>query len=352
MTTTMPLQITENYSLRDRNTLAIDVSARYFLSLNDCDEIPAAVEFAEQQQLPFMVLGAGSNVVFAADYPGVVFNMAIPGISLVSVVAPGVDADGDNLWLDVGAGENWHQLVLYCLEQGYYGIENLALIPGTAGAAPIQNIGAYGVELHQVLASVTGYDLTKKAWRTLTAAECRLAYRDSIFKNTLKDAFIISSIRLHLHRQPNPHYGYSALAEQLKAMGIEQPTPQQVAAAVIAIRQSKLPDPAEIPNVGSFFKNPIVDESQAETLRQRFPSLVCYPQGNGRCKLAAGWLVEEAGWKGAESGHVGVHHQQSLVLVNDGEGSGAEILTLARAIQDDISSKFGVELEIEPRVYS
>lgn len=353
----MTLAVSEFAPLHELNTLAIDVSARYFLTISELEHIPQAVLFAQQKRLPLMVLGAGSNVVFSADFPGVVAHMALRGIEVeINSNHEFESAQPANVVVNAAAGENWHQLVQQCLQRGFYGLENLALIPGTAGAAPIQNIGAYGIELNQLLQSVTGWDLTQQKWRVISATECEFGYRDSIFKQALKDKFIISSIALGLSTRPNPICHYSALADQLAMQGIDQPTPQQIAAAVMDVRRSKLPDPAQIPNAGSFFKNPVIGKQQFDQLALRYPGLVSYPQPSGNYKLAAGWLVEQAGWKGVnrksnDLGQVGVHHRQALVLVNHGSASGADILSLAAAIQRDVSEKFGVELDIEPRVY-
>lgn len=338
------LPLRQQVSLQSCNTLAIDACARYLLEVTEPGQIPAAVAFAKQQQLPLLVLGGGSNVVLSRDFPGVVLRMALRGIDVI-------DTGHDDIVLDVAAGENWHQLVEYCLQQGCHGLENLALIPGTAGAAPIQNIGAYGVELESLLESVSGWDIAAGEWRTLSAAECRFGYRDSIFKGELRDRFIITAIRLRLKRSFQPQLHYRALADYLQQAGIAQPTPQQLVQAVIDVRRSKLPDPALTPNAGSFFKNPVVSAEQYAELVERFPQLVSFPQPDGGYKLAAGWLLEQAGWKGAQRGAVGVHDRQSLVLVNRDGGSGTELLALAEAIRQDVRERFGVELEIEPRVY-
>lgn len=339
----MSVSIAENVSLRGYNTLAVPVSAKYLVSIRSDQQVPEALAFARQHDLPFMVLGQGSNVVFRDDYHGVVLLLQTSGIS--------VSESGEQVFLDVAAGENWHQLVCWCLQQGFFGIENLALIPGTVGAAPIQNIGAYGVELCSVLDSVSGWRCDKGEWQTLSSDECQLEYRDSVFKHALKDRFVITSVRLRLSRTPQPKLGYDSLARYLQEQGIADPDPHQVAAAVMQIRRSRLPDPESLPNAGSFFKNPQVSPGQHQALVSKYPELVSYPLADGSFKLAAGWLLERAGWKGRQSGGCGFHDRQALVMVNPGGASGAEIMALAEDVKDDIKHTFGVTLEIEPRVY-
>lgn len=340
----MTLAVRERVSLQSYNTLAIAAQCGYLIEVSELEQLPQALDFARRHQLPRLILGGGSNIVLADDFPGVVIHMVLRGIN--------VDVQGDTVLLDIAAGENWHDLVCWCLQQGYYGLENLALIPGTVGAAPIQNIGAYGVELQHLLDSVTGWDCEQESWQTLTNTQCEFGYRDSVFKHALKDRFIITSVRLRLSLKANTRLNYQILSDYLAERQITTPTPEQVADAVIAIRQSKLPDPATLPNAGSFFKNPVISVAAFERLQQQFPSLVYYPQADGRFKLAAGWLVEQTGWKGRSLGQVGVHEQQALVLINPGQGTGQDILQLASAIQQDVYEQFAIELEIEPRVYS
>ena len=335
--------VTENVSLKAFNTLAVEAEAEWFAELRDLSQLPELVDFARQNRLPLTVLGGGSNVVLPGTIPGLVIRMATTGISVVT--------EGDDVLLTVAAGENWHQLVCWSLQQGYFGLENLALIPGSVGAAPVQNIGAYGVELASRLYSVTGLDLETGTYRTLFHAECQFGYRDSLFKRELKGKFIITSVVLRLSLKPEVCVDYPALKAMLEQQGFGHPTPQQVADAVIAVRRSKLPDPQQLPNAGSFFKNPIVSSTQYRALVNEFPELIGYSQSNGQYKLAAGWLVEQAGWKGRSFGEVAVHDRQALVLVNPGSGSGAHILQLAAAIQNDVQQQFGVSLEIEPVIY-
>lgn len=335
------LEIQENVSLQGFNTLALNVSARYICEINTAEQIPAAFEFADQHQLPVLILGGGSNVVITGNFSGLVVKMSLSGID--------INEQGDTVFVTAEAGENWHHLVTECLHSGYYGIENLALIPGSVGAAPIQNIGAYGVELSDVLQSVSGWDRRNKKWGQLDKNQCGLAYRDSVFKRQQKDNFVITTVTLKLSKQASTKNSYQALQKSLQQQAISQPTPQQIADTVIAVRRRKLPDPAELANVGSFFKNPVVSEEQAEQLLSDFPDMVQYPQDDG-VKLAAGWLLEQAGWKGKRMGAVGMHDQQSLVLINYDQGNGDDVIELANAIKNDILDTFGVQLTIEPTV--
>lgn len=339
----MTLIVQQQVSLRHLNTLAVEAKAAYLIDITSTQQIPDALAFADDQKLPVMVLGAGSNILFRDDYPGLVLAMRTQGISFTET--------DRGVLVEVAAGENWHQLVMHCLQCGYYGIENLALIPGTVGAAPVQNIGAYGVELESVVESVYGWHIDERRWLQLSRQQCEFAYRDSIFKQALRDRFVISAVTLRLATDPTLHTSYAALSEYLADGGISQPTAEQVAAAVIAIRRSKLPDPAEIPNAGSFFKNPLVSMQDYKNLQQRFPDIVAYPVNETQVKLAAGWLMQRAGWKGAQRQGVGFHDQQALVLVNPGAGSGADLMAVAEAAQRDIQQQFGVSLEIEPRIY-
>ncbi len=335
------LDIQENVSLQGFNTLALDVYARYFFEIENVEQIPNVFEFSDHHQLPVLILGGGSNVVITKNFPGLVLKISLSGIN--------TKEHGDTVFVTAAAGENWHQLVTTCLRNGYYGIENLALIPGSVGAAPLQNIGAYGVELSDVLASVSGWDREHKTWSDLSGDQCELAYRDSVFKRQRKDNFVITTVTLKLNKRALTKNTYQALQHSLDQQSISQPTPQQIADTVIAVRRSKLPDPAELANVGSFFKNPIVSCEQAKQLLKDFPSMVQYPQDNG-VKLAAGWLLEQAGWKGKRIAGVGMHDQQSLVLINYDQGSGDDVIELAEAIKRDILDKFGVQLMIEPTV--
>jgi len=338
------MNVIENYSLKLHNTLALDQRARFFVTVNNEHELLAACQFASEKKISLLMLGEGSNVILSQDYPGLVAKNNIKGISVIS-------GQGNSAIVEVGAGENWHGLVCHALENYWFGLENLALIPGTVGAAPVQNIGAYGVELGEFILNVRVWDRQEKAWRVLSNSDCRFSYRDSVFKQQ-QNRYLITSVQLQLRRKANVNIMYQALRDYLSQLHhtLEKITPHQVFAAVIAIRQSRLPDPVVIPNVGSFFKNPIIPLQQYEQLIKKFPALVSYPAGTLHRKLAAAWLIDQAGWKGKREGNVAVHDQQALVLVNSGNASGAELLTFANKICADIKRRYGVALEIEPVV--
>lgn len=343
------LNIQQQVPLLKYNTLALPSTAEYFCKVASDNELQEALAWARQKQLPITLLGGGSNVVLASDLACLVIHIAIPGIELVS------EPNQAEKIIRVGAGEDWHQLVLYTLEQGWYGLENLSLIPGLAGAAPIQNIGAYGVELSDRFHSLEAIKLSSGEAITMTLDDCQFGYRDSFFKGAGRDQYVITAVNLKLSAKANLCLEYPALRQYLETKtlaGVTPPaiTPKQVSDAVCAIRRSKLPDPTEIANAGSFFKNPVISSEQLETLKQKYPNLLNYEQADGRKKLAAGWLVEQAGWKGITSSGVGVHDHQALVLVNY-HGTGKDLLSLAGDIQASVLDKFAISLEIEPRVY-
>ena len=337
------LTIQQGVSLKPFNTLNIDCFADFFCELSDRETLVEALAFAQKKQLKWMVLGGGSNIVFSSDYNGLVIKPNFKGVSFEEL--------GQQVLVSVAAGENWHQLVQDCVQRGYYGLENLSLIPGSVGAAPIQNIGAYGVELAQFVEWVEGWDTALKQWRRLSPAQCEFGYRDSVFKGRLRDSFIITQLTLRLNKIAAANISYPALSDYLSQQACADPDPQQVAEAVMAIRNSKLPNPDEFANVGSFFKNPMVDARQQRRLLAEFPNLVSYAQADGRFKIAAGWLLDQAGWKNKRIGPVGMHSQQALVLVNYQNASGAEVMALAQTIQRDINARYGIDLEIEPRIY-
>lgn len=338
----MSLLIEENRSLRPFNTFAVHACARYFAEAREDDEVRQALAAARRLGLPLRVLGGGSNLLLTRDVQALVLRLVSRGIRVLA-------DEGEQVLLEAEAGEPWHPFVLHSLELGLAGLENLSLIPGTVGAAPIQNVGAYGVEISDVFAGLTALDITTGELREFAAADCDFAYRDSLFKQQA-GRFIILRVRFALRRTGHLRLDYGPLRQRLQQMGVAQPTPRDVSAAVCAIRQEKLPDPQLLGNAGSFFKNPLVSAGQAEALRQRYPGLVAYPQADGLVKLAAGWLIEQAGWKGFREGDAAVHSQQALVLVNHGQASGEQILALAQRIQADIAERFGVALEIEPNV--
>lgn len=336
----MSFQPQEQVDLRPYNTLGVNARARYFTSVRIQPQLQAAMRWAMENDQPWLLLGGGSNLVLADDVPGLVIHLEMAGRRVVH-------EDDEHVWVRAQAGENWHELVRWTLEQGWSGLENLSLIPGTAGAAPIQNIGAYGVELKDVLEQVLVLDALDFGLKHLSVDDCQFAYRDSLFKRE-PGRRVILSIDLRLRKQPQLQLEYGAIRTELERRDIHEPSPLDVSDAVMAIRQSKLPDPAELANAGSFFKNPVVDAEQAAALQQQFPEMVQYRLPDGQVKLAAGWLIDQAGWKGKAVGDAAVHEQQALVLVNRGQASGADVLTLAAQIREDIAARYGVELEIEP----
>ena len=336
--------------LQPFNTLALPGRAEYLCEVTSRAELDGALAFARQRQLPVSVLGGGSNTVLGGPVSGLVVRIANRGIAVVA-------EDERSVTVEVAAGENWHQLVMASLQRGWYGLENLALIPGLAGAAPIQNIGAYGVELSEFLDAVSLVEIDSGRQRTLTAGQCELGYRDSIFKRTLRGRVVIMSLRLRLSKQPQPRLDYpelaaavaSRLAERRGRSG-DNPTPAEVADTVIALRNSKLPNPEAVANAGSFFKNPVLPATQARALMAAHPGIPHYPQADGTVKFPAAWLIDRAGWKGQRRGNVAVHHRQALVLVHLGQGSGEELLAFADRIAADVLDKYGVALEMEPVV--
>jgi len=272
-------------------------------------------------------------------------------ISISPIVIEILDDAGDKVSLRIAAGENWHSLVQWTLQRGLYGLENLALIPGKVGAAPIQNIGAYGVELQSCLLRVHAVVIANGNPVTLSKADCKFGYRDSVFKQSLRDQLVITAVDLQLSRAPELHTAYPALAAFFEETGSAASTPQDVFDAVVSIRRSKLPDPAVEPNAGSFFKNPVVSAAQAEQLTRKFPGLPAYPQGDGRVKLAAAWMIDHCGWKGYRAEDVGIHPVHALVIVNYGNNSGERVLALAREVAATVVDRFAIQLAIEPRVY-
>ncbi len=337
------ISIREQVSLKTLNTFGIDARARFFVEINHVDDVLALLQHPVYQDNKRLVLGGGSNVLLTRDFDGLVIKNTMKGQQINREDEQRVD-------LTVAAGEAWHALVVQCVAQSWGGLENLALIPGTVGAAPIQNIGAYGVELQDVVQSVHGIDLLRGITRSFDASECRFGYRESIFKHEWKEIFFISSVTLTLTKKNHvlrTHYG--AIDETLKKKN-QSPSIQSVCDAVIDIRSHKLPDPAKLGNAGSFFKNPSVDVQAFERLKNSHPTIPNYPTENQLIKIPAGWLIEQCGWKGKRIGSVGVHAQQALVLVNYGGGTGDEMLQLARSIQHDVMEKFSIALTPEVNI--
>jgi len=341
------VHVLHNEPLRKRNTLALSAVATHFVSVTGEGELLQALAWAKENDKNVVVLGQGSNIVLAGDLDALVVVQAGHGIEVIG-------DNGEEVTLKVAAGENWHALVEWTLTRGYFGLENLALIPGTVGAAPIQNIGAYGVEIAPFVRRVHAIEVHTLEPLALNGGECEFAYRDSIFKRSLRDKVVITALELVLSRKPEPQPGYPVLQEYLETNGITDITPQALFDAVVSIRKTKLPDPAVIPNAGSFFKNPVLTQRLANELVNRAPGIPCYRQADGKTKVPAAWLIEKCGWKGMRVGEVGVHPEHALVLVNyesEGEEDGTRLLALASDIATSVLDTYGVVLEIEPRVY-
>ncbi|MEW4952097.1 UDP-N-acetylmuramate dehydrogenase [Pseudomonas asiatica] len=339
----MTVQWQEQVSLKPYNTFGIDVKARYFTQAHDDQEVRLALAQAKQSGVPVLVIGGGSNLLLTRDIDALVLHMASRGRRVLS-------DDGERIVVEAEAGEPWHPFVQWALAQGYCGLENLSLIPGTVGAAPMQNVGAYGVEIKDMFVGLTALDRETGELRDFGLAECAFGYRDSLFKRN-PGRWLILRVRFALSRTLQAHLDYGPVRQRLAEQGVTEPTAQAISEAICSIRREKLPDPAELGNAGSFFKNPVVSAELVERIRAQNPGVVAYPQADGQVKLAAGWLIEQAGWKGHREGDAGVHRLQSLVLVNYGQASGAQMHALARRIQADILERFGVELEMEPNLY-
>lgn len=339
----MPV-ITENVNLQPFNTFGLQATARYFTTIRSVQEAQELFLSDVFKQNKFLIIGGGSNMLLTGNFDGLVIRNEIKGIDVI-------EESDQHILLKAGAGESWHQLVMYCVERNLGGIENLSLIPGTVGAAPMQNIGAYGVEICNVIRNVEGIEIQTGNVHNFSNQECRFGYRESIFKQALKEKFFISSITLSLtkvHHQFNVTYG--AIADVLREQHNNVVSVKNISESVIFIRKSKLPDPAQIGNAGSFFKNPSIDPEHFISLKEKFPAIPSFPGENGLIKVPAGWLIEQCGWKGMREGNIGVHKNQALVLVNYGGGEGKKIWELAMRIQKSVSEKFGINLHPEVNV--
>lgn len=329
----------ENHSLKPHNTFGVESTARYFYEFTEVGDLDNFFESGlVSRDLPLLVLGGGSNILFVNDFEGLVLHPNIPGIK-------NIKEDRQYIWLESGAGELWDDFVKYCIDLDLGGVENLSLIPGTVGAAPVQNIGAYGQEVADVIELVKGYDLDLKRIVEFSAGQCEFAYRDSIFKRNLKNRLIITSVVFRLDKFPEYNLSYGQLEENVKLLG--KPTLNNIRKAVIHIRSSKLPDVKKLCNAGSFFKNPVVNAETAEKISSAFPKMPCYSVSSEKVKLAAGWLIEKSGWKGYRKNDAGIHDKQALVLVNYGNATGKEIFELSEKIRRSVFEKFGITLERE-----
>jgi UDP-N-acetylmuramate dehydrogenase len=335
--------IAENVSLKSYTTFGIDVNARYFAEVISEDQLCQLLRQFDFSQIRLLIMGGGSNMLFLNNFDGLVLRNQIKGLDIVN-------ENDQQVYLKAGAGENWHQVVIWAVEHQYGGIENLSLIPGTAGAAPIQNIGAYGVELKDVFVSLEAIEIATGTKQIFNKEACHFGYRNSVFKNELKGKFIITSITLSLNKNPQLNTTYGAIQAELNKNPSTPLTVKSVSDAVIAIRKSKLPDPLITGNAGSFFKNPEIEPEQFQQLQHVFPDLPHYPGNGGKIKIAAGWLIEQCGWKGFRKGDAGCHDKQALVLVNYGNATGSEILQLARNIQESVYQKFNINIEPEVNI--
>jgi UDP-N-acetylmuramate dehydrogenase len=333
------MKIQENISLKPLNTFGIAKNARFFTTVTNVESLKEVLKWAKGQNQKVLILGGGSNLLLTKDFDGLVVKIEIRGITAVG-------EDTDHIWVEVGAGEVWNDLVLYAIQKNWAGIENLTLIPGTVGASPMQNIGAYGVEIKEVFESLEALNRNSLEMEIFTAQDCKFGYRESVFKHELKDQYVICSVVFRLKKKPEFHVDYGAIQDVLKEKGITELSIKAVSDAVSEIRMSKLPDPKEIGNAGSFFKNPTVSKSKFAELKLVFPEMPGYPNSDG-VKVPAGWLIEQAGWKGKKIGEVGVHAKQALVLVNYGNGDGAEIMSLSEKVMRSVSEKFGISLQPE-----
>lgn len=336
------MKVQENVSLRQYNTFNLEASARYFAAFHSRESLEEILRDPQFRHTPKLILGGGSNILLTKDFDGLVLKNEVKGIHTVS-------EDDDHVYVKAGAGENWHQFVMHCIEKGYAGLENLSLIPGNVGASPMQNIGAYGVEIKDVFEELEALHLQEHSLVSFNREACAFGYRESVFKRQYKDQFAILQVIYKLNKKPVLNTSYGAIEQELERMG-KTASVRAISEAVINIRSSKLPNPAEIGNAGSFFKNPEVTKEKYGELKLAFPHIVAYPLPGDRYKLAAGWLIEQCGWKGYRNGDAGVHARQALVLVNYGNARGGELVELSWQVVDSVKEKFGVALEREVNI--
>ncbi len=344
------MQIQENISLKPYNTFGIDAKAKYFSTFSSTDELEDLLSGKKSKtQNTKLILGGGSNILFRKDFKGLVLKNELKGIELIK-------EDENYYYIKAAAGENWHEFVMHCIKHNYAGVENLSLIPGNVGAAPMQNIGAYGVEIKEVFEQLEAYHIHDNRIITFSVNDCAFGYRESIFKRKYKNQFVILNVTFRLRKRPIFHTSYGQVKHELERMDVKELSIQAISQAVINIRTSKLPDPKVIGNAGSFFKNPEISTHEFHELTRRYPNIVGYPVGNNKAKLAAGWLIEQCGpndslsWKGYREGDAGCHAKQALVLVNYGNAKGEEIYALSEKIKDSVYKKFGVLLEREVNI--
>ena len=340
------MNVKENISLKQYNSFGIDVKARYFSALTSTDELAELVAgspMASGRPL-LLLLGGGSNILFTKDFDGLVLKNELKGIELVK-------EDARYYFVKAYAGENWHQFVSYCIHNNYAGIENLSLIPGNVGASPMQNIGAYGTEIKDVFYSLEAYHLKENRIQVFSLNDCAFGYRDSVFKKQYQGQYIILSVTYLLRKQPVFNISYGAIEQELAKMQVKELSIKAISEAVIRIRSSKLPDPAQTGNAGSFFKNPVITQTKFDQLKQSFPAITGFALKDEKVKLAAGWLIEQCGWKGYRKGDAGCYEKQALVLVNYGQATGQEILDISNDIIASVLEKFGVVLEKEVNIF-
>jgi len=337
------MEIAKNFSLKRFNTFGVDAEAKAFINADSEDEMFEILSANELKSYPKFILGGGSNILFTKDYDGLVIKNSIPGIEIIK-------EDERSVLIEAGAGVVWNELVMYCVDRNFGGIENLVLIPGTAGAAPIQNIGAYGEELSETFYSLHGFSVDNAMPAVFYKDDCRFGYRDSIFKKELKNKFAITKIQLRLNKNPRINIDYGNVKEELDKTGNTIITIKDVSEAISKIRREKLPDPAIIGNAGSFFKNPEIEKEDYNRLKEKFPDIRGYALDNGKVKVPAAWLIDKAGWKGFRKGNTGTHSKQALVIVNYGSASGEEILHFAKEIKRSVYETFEIILEEEVNI--
>lgn len=336
------MQVLENISLKKYNTFGVEALARYFVDIESEKDLEDLFSDERWKNSPRLILGGGSNMLFTQNYEGLVIHLKIQGIN--------VEIHGDDVFVCAGAGIVWNDLVNYCVDHEFAGIENLSLIPGSVGASPVQNIGAYGVEIQDVFHSCRAFEISSANVKVFSKEDCVFAYRDSVFKSSLKGQYIITEVTFKLSKMFRPNVSYGVITEELAKRGINAPSIKQLSQVISHIRVSKLPDPSTIGNAGSFFKNPIITESQFKNLKVQFPEIVHFPAGEGYIKVSAGWLIEQCGWKGKVVGNTGTWKNQALVLVNHGGADGNEIFKFSSTVIESVLSKFGIELEREVNI--